>query len=154
MQTNIVSVWPDTPVAEALAIMDQNNLRVLPIMGDDRKCRGLASVFKMTMFYLPAPNRLFESRRVVAEALRLLPPDFRMPVVLRDIGYVRDALGDAAPWLSAELLKIVRQDLEDSALLYHGNLLKKLDVVGMDREEIDELFETLGPTLVELRILG
>jgi len=26
-----------------------------------------------------------ESRRVVAEALRLLPPDFRMPVVLRDI---------------------------------------------------------------------
>lgn len=26
-----------------------------------------------------------ESRRVVAEALKLLPPDFRMPVVLRDI---------------------------------------------------------------------
>src|ERR1041385_6156486 len=66
MQTNIVSVWPDTPVAEALAIMDQNNIRVLPVMADDRKCRGLASVFKMTMFYLPAPNRLFESRRVVA----------------------------------------------------------------------------------------
>jgi RNA polymerase sigma-70 factor (ECF subfamily) len=29
--------------------------------------------------------RTGESRRVVAEALRLLPPDFRMPVVLRDI---------------------------------------------------------------------
>ena len=29
--------------------------------------------------------RAGESRRVVAEALRLLPPDFRMPVVLRDI---------------------------------------------------------------------
>jgi RNA polymerase sigma-70 factor (ECF subfamily) len=29
--------------------------------------------------------RTGESRRVVAEALKLLPPDFRMPVVLRDI---------------------------------------------------------------------
>ena len=29
--------------------------------------------------------RAGESRRVVAEALKLLPPDFRMPVVLRDI---------------------------------------------------------------------
>ena len=29
--------------------------------------------------------RTGESRRVVAEALKLLPPDFRMPVVLRDL---------------------------------------------------------------------
>lgn len=66
MQTNIVSVWPDAPVAEALAIMDQNNIRVLPVIGEDRRCQGLLSVFKMTLFYLPAPNRLFDSRRVVA----------------------------------------------------------------------------------------
>ena len=66
MATNIVSVPPDTSVADALAIMDESNIRVLPVLDDNRRCQGLVSVFKMTKFYLPAPNRLFESRRVVA----------------------------------------------------------------------------------------
>jgi manganese-dependent inorganic pyrophosphatase len=66
MRREVVSVLPDTPVAEALAIMDQNSLRVLPVLDEHRHCRGLASVFKMMQFQQPGHHRLFESRRVVA----------------------------------------------------------------------------------------
>ncbi len=66
MQRNVVSAWPDTPVAEALAIMEENSLRVLPVLDEARHCHGLVSALKIIQFYLPAPHRLFESRRVLA----------------------------------------------------------------------------------------
>lgn len=66
MQRNVMSALPDTPVAEALAWMDRNNLRALPVLDAELKCLGLASVFKMMQFHLPGPDRLFESRRVLA----------------------------------------------------------------------------------------
>src|SRR5512135_3109952 len=53
MQPHVVSVLPDTPVAEALAVMDENNIRVLPVLDEQRRCQGLVSVFKMTKFHLP-----------------------------------------------------------------------------------------------------
>ena len=37
MQTNVVSVPPQATVAEALGIMDEKNIRVLPILNDDRR---------------------------------------------------------------------------------------------------------------------
>ncbi|MEI7729052.1 MAG: putative manganese-dependent inorganic diphosphatase [Verrucomicrobiota bacterium] len=66
MRRNVVSVPPDATVAEALAIMDEDNLRALPVLDEQRRCQGLVSVFKMNQYYLPAPNRLFDSRRVRA----------------------------------------------------------------------------------------
>src|SRR6185295_2706188 len=46
MQTQVVSVSPQGTVAEALGIMDDKNIRVLPILNEDRTCKGLVSVFK------------------------------------------------------------------------------------------------------------
>jgi len=66
MGRNLVTVLPDTPIAEALAIMDENNIRVLPVLNEARLCAGLVSVFKISQFFLPGSHRLFESRRVVA----------------------------------------------------------------------------------------
>ena len=66
MQRNVMSALPDTPVGEALAWMDRNNLRVLPVLDAELRCLGLASVFKMMQFHLPGPDRLFDSRRVLA----------------------------------------------------------------------------------------
>jgi manganese-dependent inorganic pyrophosphatase len=66
MGRNLVTVLPDTPIAEALAIMDENNIRVLPVLNEARLCEGLVSVFKISQFFLPGAHRLFESRRVVA----------------------------------------------------------------------------------------
>jgi len=66
MQANVISVPPRTTAVEALAVMDERNIRVLPVLDHDRRCRGLLSVFKASKFLFPSPNRIFDSRRVVA----------------------------------------------------------------------------------------
>jgi manganese-dependent inorganic pyrophosphatase len=65
MVSEVISVPPNATVAEALSVMDERNIRVLPVL-EDGLCHGLVSVFKMTKFFFPAPNRLFDSRRVLA----------------------------------------------------------------------------------------
>jgi manganese-dependent inorganic pyrophosphatase len=71
MQSNVISVSARTTVAEALGMMDDRNIRVLPILNEDRTCKGLVSVFKMSKFFFPAPNRVFDSRRVLASIRNL-----------------------------------------------------------------------------------
>ena len=66
MQDNVVTLLPVATVAESLTIIDEKNIRVLPIMTADRRCTGLVSVFKMGKYFFPSPNRLFDSRRVNA----------------------------------------------------------------------------------------
>ena len=66
MQANVLSVPPRTTVVEALALMDARNIRVLPVLDSERRCLGLMSVFKASKFFFPSPNRIFDSRRVLA----------------------------------------------------------------------------------------
>ena len=66
MQRNVISVSPEATVAEALNIMGESNIRVLPVLDSDRRCAGLVSVYKTSKFFYPAANRLFDSRRVLA----------------------------------------------------------------------------------------
>ncbi len=66
MEENVVSLSPRATVAEALGTMDERNIRVLPIVDDNRSCLGLVSVFKMSKFFFPTPRRVFDTRRVVA----------------------------------------------------------------------------------------
>jgi manganese-dependent inorganic pyrophosphatase len=65
MVSQVVSVPCTATVAEALGVMDEKNIRVLPVL-EDGVCKGLVSVFKMTKFFFPTPARLFDSRRVLA----------------------------------------------------------------------------------------
>lgn len=125
MQTHVVSVPPDATVAEALGIMDDRNIRVLPIVSEDRTCQGLVSVFKMSKFFLPAPNRLFDSRRVLASIRNL------------------------ARTLSAKVLFATEPDREEEMILMIGAMslgslvqrlpnypVEKLALVVGDRDEI------------------
>jgi manganese-dependent inorganic pyrophosphatase len=66
MQAEVLSVAPDTTAAEALELMDEHNLRILPVLDDERACRGLLSLFKLSKFLLPAAKRLIDSRRVLS----------------------------------------------------------------------------------------
>lgn len=66
MEHKVVSVGPRTSVVEALAMMDEKNLRMLPVLDQDRRCLGLLSVFKASRFFFPSLNRIFDSRRVLA----------------------------------------------------------------------------------------
>jgi manganese-dependent inorganic pyrophosphatase len=65
MISNVISVPPTATVAAALGVIDEHNIRVLPVL-EDGVCRGLVSVMKMTRFFFPTPSRLFDSRRVLA----------------------------------------------------------------------------------------
>jgi manganese-dependent inorganic pyrophosphatase len=66
MQRNILSVRPESTAAEALRLMDEKNLRVLPVMDEARKCRGLLSLFKLSKFLFPAANQRSHSREVLS----------------------------------------------------------------------------------------
>ena len=69
MQRKILSVRPESTAAEALRLMDEKNLRLLPVLDDAQKCRGLLSLFKLSKFLFPAVSRKGDehnSREVVS----------------------------------------------------------------------------------------
>ena len=66
MQTDLVSISSRGTVVEALTLMDERGVRVLPILNAGGVCRGLVSVFKMNKIFCPTPNRMFDSRRISA----------------------------------------------------------------------------------------
>jgi len=71
MQRKIMSVTPDATAAQALHLMDERNIRILPVLDQDRRCRGLLSLFKLSKFLFPAANRLVDSRRVFSSLANL-----------------------------------------------------------------------------------
>ena len=128
MQGNVVSLPPTATVAEALGIMDERNIRVLPVLNEDKTCCGLLSLFKMSKFFFPTPNRIFDSRKVEA------------------------SLRNLARTLSAEMHYVLEPDKSESLILMVGamsvqNFAKRLPiypkerilVVVGDREDIQEL---------------
>jgi manganese-dependent inorganic pyrophosphatase len=66
MQAEVLSVKPDATAAAALGLMDEHDIRVLPVLDADRRCCGLLSLFKLSKFLFPAANRLVDSRRVLS----------------------------------------------------------------------------------------
>lgn len=71
MQRHVLSVTPDCSAAEALNMMDERNIRILPVLDEERQCRGLLSLFKLSKFLFPAANRLVDSRRVLSSIRNL-----------------------------------------------------------------------------------
>jgi len=57
MQRRVLSVRPEATAAEALRLMDEKNLRMLPVLDESQKCRGLLSLFKLSKFLFPAVNQ-------------------------------------------------------------------------------------------------
>jgi manganese-dependent inorganic pyrophosphatase len=66
MQTEIFSVTPEATAATALRIMDEHDVRILPVLDNERRCHGLLSLFKLSKFLFPTSHRLFDSRRVLS----------------------------------------------------------------------------------------
>jgi len=66
MADDLVIVPLEATLLEALSLMDERGIRVLPVVGEEGDCQGLVSVFKMNKVFCPDPGRLQESRRVLA----------------------------------------------------------------------------------------
>ena len=71
MARRVISVLPDATTAEALGLMDERNLRIMPVLDAEQKCRGLLSLFKLSKFLFPAANRLVDTRRVLSSLKNL-----------------------------------------------------------------------------------
>jgi manganese-dependent inorganic pyrophosphatase len=71
MQTNVFSVAPDATATEALGLMDQHNLRVVPVLNAEKQCQGLVSLFKISKFLFPSSSGQFDSRRVLSSLEKL-----------------------------------------------------------------------------------
>ena len=130
MQSNVVSVAARSTVAEALGMMDDRNIRVLPILNEDRTCKGLVSVFKMSKFFFPAPNRVFDSRRVLASLrnlartvngrlLHAVEPDREEDLVLMISAMSLEAFSHRLPNYKPERILVVvgdRSDIQELAI--------------------------------------
>jgi manganese-dependent inorganic pyrophosphatase len=128
MHPNTIAVSPRTSVVEALGIMDERNIRVLPVLDQERRCIGLMSVFKASKFFFPSINRIFDSRRVLATIRALsrvlgarmisaFDPDREEDLVLM-VGAMKPASFAARlPNYAPEKLIVVVGDREDIQLL-------------------------------------
>jgi manganese-dependent inorganic pyrophosphatase len=71
MQPRIICVPPDATAAEALGLMDERGIRILPVLDEGRRCCGLLSLFKLSKFLFPTTSRLVDSRRVLTSLSKL-----------------------------------------------------------------------------------
>jgi len=71
MQARITSVTPGATAADALGLMDERNIRILPVLDESQRCCGLLSLFKLSKFLFPTANRLVDSRRVLSSLTNL-----------------------------------------------------------------------------------
>lgn len=82
MQRRILSVRPDSTAAEALRLMDEKNLRLLPVLDENQKCRGLLSLFKLSKFLFPAVATGAHGSREILSSLNNLAETLGGQVVL------------------------------------------------------------------------
>ncbi|HXI69842.1 MAG TPA: putative manganese-dependent inorganic diphosphatase [Verrucomicrobiae bacterium] len=128
MQDEVLSVMPDATAAEALGLMDEHDIRVLPVLDADRRCRGLLSLFKLSKFLFPAANRLIDSRRVLSSLDTLAKTLGGQVVVGHDAGHEEELI----LMISAMAIETFTQRME----LFP---LDKLAVVIGDRTNVQEV---------------
>ena len=128
MQPKVLSVTPDSTAAEALGLMDEHNIRFLPVLDAKRTCRGLLSLFKLSKFLFPAANRLIDSRRVLSSLENLSHTLGGTMLVMQDAEREEDLI-----------LMIGAMSLESFAERLENYPREKLAVVVGDRLDIQNL---------------
>jgi manganese-dependent inorganic pyrophosphatase len=64
MVTNVVSVPQEATCAEALELIDEHDVRVLPVLTPDQRVIGTVSIFQLGGFFVPKVRALREMRKV------------------------------------------------------------------------------------------
>jgi len=150
MQREIMSVKPTATAADALHLMDTKDIRILPVLDENRRCRGLLSLFKLSKFLFPAANHLGDSRRILS-SLQNLAKTLQGELLVK-----------FEPKREEDLIMMIGAMSVDSfADRLEGFLRDKLIVVVGDRADIQEaaikenvrLVIVTGGLKVEARIL-
>jgi len=141
MQHRVIEVTENTSAFEALEIMDQHNIRTLPILDDERHCRGLVSVFKMSKFFLPGHSRIQDTRRILtslahlkdvlhADAFGLQEPDKEEELVLM-IGAMRmDSFEKRLERYDPSKILLIAGDREDIQLYAIEKRIRVMVITG------------------------
>jgi manganese-dependent inorganic pyrophosphatase len=151
MQRNVISVSPEATVAEAINLMDVRNIRVLPVLDQDRKCIGLVSAFKTSKFFYPAADRLLDSRKVLASIRNLartlqgklvyaLEPDREESLILMIGAMSPESFSSRLPSYPPEKLIVVvgdRQDIQKLAIRERVRAVVVTGGVPLDQQMIE-----------------
>ena len=133
MQPEVLSVTADATAAEALGLMDEHNIRVLPVLDAERRCRGLLSLFKLSRFLFPAAHRQMDSRRVLS-SLNNLAKTLNGNVVV----------GHDADREEEMILMISAMRIESFTIRMEHFQLDRLAVVIGDRTNVQEVAVSKG----------
>jgi manganese-dependent inorganic pyrophosphatase len=127
MQRKVMSVTPEATAAEALHLMDSRDIRILPVLDKENRCRGLLSLFKLSKFLFPAANRLMDSRRVLSSLENLATTLHGELLVAFE------------PKREEDLIMVIgAMSLESFAARLETFLREKLVVIVGDRQDIQE----------------
>lgn len=66
MQPKVICVSADSPVYDAIQLIDQKGLRGLPVVDGEHRCLGLLSSFKITHYLFPSRDEADSARMVTA----------------------------------------------------------------------------------------
>ena len=127
MATAVVSVTPKATAAEAMSVMEEHNIRVLPVLDAEGGCAGLVSVFKMNKFFFPVRSRIFDSRRVQASLENIATTLNARVLVGKDMEDEEDLI-----------LMVGAMNLESFALRLKQYQVERLIVIVGDRLDIQD----------------
>ena len=151
METNVVSVLPESTVGEALTIMEERNIRVLPILTAEHACIGLVSLLKMSKFFFPTHKRIVDSRRVLSSLRNLtktleakmifsMDPDREEDLILMVGAMSLESFSARITNYPPERLVVVVGDRVDIQRMAIGARVRVIIVTGgldMDRETVE-----------------
>lgn len=132
MRTEVVHLPPTATLLEAFGVMDEGNIRVLPILKDDGACLGFVSVFKMNKVLCPTSTRLFDSRRVLASIRNL------------------------ARTLNAQISTAINPEVEEELILTIGAMRPESFAMRLAKFPSERLLVIVGdqPEIQELALAG
>lgn len=157
VRRNVIKTNEDATCGEALELIDQHDVRALPVVDDANVLQGLVSIFSLGEFFIPKPAEPRRMRRVhtrisdIVRVLRAHPQHLEDPDRLEEL-YVRVGAMDIRSFgrfnekegiRSNQSIIVVgdRYDIQQKAiqagsrvLVITGNLEIDEDVVNMCRE--------------------
>jgi manganese-dependent inorganic pyrophosphatase len=66
MQPRVISVRADSPVYDAIQLIEAKRLRGLPVVDDQKRCLGLLSAFKLSHYLFPPREEANAARVIIA----------------------------------------------------------------------------------------
>ena len=157
MTTDVVKVSPQSTCAEALELIDQHDIRTLPVVGEDNRLAGVVSIFQLGGFFLPQMKEVRQMRRVhatlaaIARSLKAkvhhLVDENRLQELFVRIGamdirsFGRYTEADGIPWDQTIIIVGDRWDIQQKSIQVGVRLLVISGGLPIDDEVVQQARE-------------